>query len=231
MIKIYYLIGLLYLSVQCLSCIGDDYIDDYVMPEIRFNNILDTIEFGSTYQLEATYFNNVGKPEQLPIEWSSDAPTIISVDSEGLLEAVGTGSATITATVNTSDPVSKSTLIHVGETTTIVNTGTKRLGTIVTTSSYVLEGGFQLVDMDGQLVLEIAENYKATTALPGLYVYLSNNLNTVSGALEIGEVQIFEGQHRYNLTSGIGLTDYNFVLYWCKPFNVKVGEGIMGDPE
>ena len=27
--------------------------------------------------------------------------------------------------------------------------------------------------------------------------------------------------------SGVGLNDYDYLLYWCKPFSVKVGDGEM----
>ena len=64
----------------------------------------------------------------------------------------------------------------------------------------------------------------ADDGLPGLYVYLSNNPNSVSGALEIGPVEVFEGAHDYTI-SGLDITTYAYVLYFCKPFNVKVGHG------
>ena len=77
----------------------------------------------------------------------------------------------------------------------------------------------------GILKLSFADNYNASTALPGLYIYLTNNPSTNVGAYEIGAVTDFDGAHSYDLPNSISLMDYEYVLYFCKPFNVKVGDG------
>ena len=88
-----------------------------------------------------------------------------------------------------------------------------------------MEGEFELVDLgNGMLSLSLDEDYCASTALPGLYVYLSNNRNSIADAFEIGEVTTFTGQHDYTINN-IGLMDFNFIVYFCKPFNIKVGDG------
>lgn len=74
------------------------------------------------------------------------------------------------------------------------------------------------------LDVSIKNNYRASTSLPGLYVYLSNNPNSINGAKEIGRVRIFNGAHNYQI-SNTGINDYKYILYWCKPFSVKVGHG------
>jgi len=47
----------------------------------------------------------------------------------------------------------------------------------------------------------------------------------VADAYEIGPVTVFQGAHFYDLPSTISIFDYSYILYWCKPFEVKVGEG------
>ena len=106
----------------------------------------------------------------------------------------------------------------------LITLGNLFSGTIATTSSYALKGSFVLEETEDGLTLSIAEDYVASTALPGLYIYLSNNPNTTSGAYEIGAVKVFKGSHSYLLPSSIKLMDYKYILYWCKPFNVPVGE-------
>ena len=71
---------------------------------------------------------------------------------------------------------------------------------------------------------EFGDDYQASTSLPGLYVYLTNNPATANNAFEIGRVEIFNGAHSYRI-SGVGLNEYDYLLYWCKPFSVKVGDG------
>ena len=78
--------------------------------------------------------------------------------------------------------------------------------------------------MLGGVKLSLGEDYEADTSLPGLYIYLGNNPNSTADAFEIGPVTTFDGAHFYDLPT-IGIYDYNYVLYWCKPFGVKVGEG------
>ena len=102
-------------------------------------------------------------------------------------------------------------------------------GQIRSTSNYLLQGNFRY-EFDGQnIVLSLGENYRADTALPGLYVYLTNNPTTPSGGYEIGKVTVFEGEHQYNLPASIALMDYKYILYWCKPFSVKVGDALLFD--
>jgi len=75
------------------------------------------------------------------------------------------------------------------------------------------------------LVLNIAGNWLASSNLPGLFVYLTNNPNTLNGAFEISEVTVFEGAHSFDVPAGADLNTYNHLLYFCKPFGVKVGDG------
>jgi hypothetical protein len=69
-------------------------------------------------------------------------------------------------------------------------------GEIRSTSSYLLQGGFRYEHNGEHLVLQLDSNYKADTALPGLYVYLTNNPTTPQGGYEIGSVSVFEGAHQ-----------------------------------
>ena len=91
----------------------------------------------------------------------------------------------------------------------------------------MLAGDFTLTDDNGDLTLSLAENYVASSNLPGLYVYLSNNPNSSANAYEIGAVTVFNGAHTYDLPDTIGIYDYQYLLYYCKPFSAKVGVGTI----
>ncbi len=221
---IWYLLTLL-LLLQ--SCIGDDIIQDEVDPVIRIQNPLDSIAVNTTYQFEYMYLNNIGREETVPGIWSSSDPTIIQIDANGLAEALQIGQADISISYNdgVNDLSDIQTVFVRQNTTPVVQQGT---GTIMTTSTYQLEGDFTLSENDsGELILSFADNYAASSSLPGLYVYLTNNPSTNTNAHEIGEVTVFSGAHNYNLGTEIGLLDYSHVLYYCKPFNVKVGDGMI----
>lgn len=207
------------------SCIGDDIIEDKIDPVVRILNPVDTIEINTSYQFEATYFNNVGQEEMNTLTWTSSDESIISITSDGNATAHELGNALIMIETTSADGevVTDEYAVVVGNSTVVVSM--IRTGTVQTTTFYDLEGDFSMEEIDGKLILSFADNYKASANLPGLYVYLSNNPNTLAGAFEIGAVTVFDGAHSYELDSSVGLTDFEYVLYFCKPFNVKVGDG------
>jgi len=223
-----YLLFLSLTAVLAAGCIGDDVIQDAVDPELRITNPLDSLGLGSSHQFDAQYFNGVGQPESAVIIWSSSDPAVVSITEEGLATALQEGGVTLTAVAVTPEG-SINTALALGVGTTTVAPTSFRTGVIRTTSSYLLEGDFELHDIGGgNLELRIADDYAASTSLPGLYVYLTNNPGISVGALEIGRVTDFSGAHTYTI-AGAGLQDYAFVLYYCKPFNVKVGDGEIMD--
>lgn len=175
------------------------------------------------------YFNYVGKEIENPtVSWSSSDPSVLSITEEGLATGIEFGTATVTATLTTTEEktltITNTDVVTVS--TAALTESIKFLGTITTTSSYQLEGSFVLETLDnGILRLSLGDDYKASTSLPGLYIYLGNNPSSIADAYEIGAVTVFEGAHVYDLPSTIGIYDYSYILYWCKPFGVKVGEG------
>lgn len=220
------------LPVVVAGCIGDDYLDDFVAPEIRITNAVDSLTIDSVHQFQVAYFNNVGREEAVDAVWSSSDPDVIVITPGGLATGLSLGPAELTVRYSDgTNPVEASVLVHTAENPVEVNNEPeRRRGIIRTTSSYELTGGFTLEELEnGSLLLSIGPDYVASTALPGLYVYLTNNPNSVANALEISEVMVFEGAHDYVLTDA-GIDDYAYLLYYCKPFNVKVGDGeILAD--
>lgn len=206
------------------SCIGNDYIDDFVEPVIRIENTPSSIKVGESYQLEYDFFNNVGKKENgAQFILSSSDETIITVQNSGLLQAVSKGNSTIRISTDFGGKrYSTDFQVEVSETTIVVVES--KSGTIKTTSSYALSGDFTIEKTDSGIVINIAENYNASTALPGLFIYLTNNKNTNVGAKEIGAVKVFKGAHSYNIDN-VSISDFSHILYFCKPFSVKVGDG------
>lgn len=217
-----------YLILACLfsSCIKDDIIDDEVEPTLRITNPVENLEINTTYQFEYRYLNNIGAVEDAVITWSSSDDTIVEIDETGLATANAIGTAVITAEYLNEEAVliTDTTSLEVSESPTVVAPTLQSIsGTIATTTFYVLEGDFEYRETDTGVILDIASNYEASSGLPGLYVYLSNNRNSIANAHEIGAVSVFSGAHTYEIED-IGFQDYRFIVYFCKPFNVKVGE-------
>lgn len=211
------------IAISFTSCIQDDIIEDFVEPTIRITTTPETILVGTEYQFEFMYLNNIGKPESVTPTWSSSDESILTINQNGLANPTQKGSVTITVTYSKEGiDLQDSFIVNIGE--VFVDTPQAKSGFIATTGSYILEGNFEIIESDGKLIITFAENYAASSILPGLYVYLTNNTTTTSGAYEIGKVDVFEGSHVYEI-DGIGINEYSHLLYFCKPFNVKVGDG------
>jgi len=216
---------ILFLSLALFfnACIQDDFIEDEIDPILSIASAVDTIEINTTYQFEAKYLNNIGIEEVVPTSWSSSDPTIIEINDTGLANAKAEGQVSIGVSYNDDGiQLEDIVIVNVGDKTSKVDQITN--GSIRTTSSYKLEGDFMLSENDSGIQIQFADNYSASTALPGLYVYLSNNKSSIGNAFEIGKVEVFNGEHIYDVP-GVAFSDYKYLVYFCKPFNVKVGDG------
>lgn len=215
---------IVFLGISLLSsCIKDDFVQDTIDSSLRITTNLESLEINSEHQFNATYLNNIGLETAVDIVWSSSDPDVIYISTDGLAKAVGLGSAIIKAEYLDGEIlVEDLTSVEVGQATIV---GSQSIsGMISTTSSYALEGDFVFTETSTGVNVSFRDNYKASTALPGLFVYLSNNKNSIANALEIGEVKSFTGEHEYSV-EGVEFNQYNYLVYFCKPFNIKVGDG------
>ena len=223
------------LMVVCIlplfSCVKTDYKNDRVDPKIFVSNpLLELKKNGEPHQFEVSYFNYVGKEIENPnVSWSSSDPTVLAITEDGLATGIEFGTATVTATLTTAEEnLTISNKDDVEVSTATLTESIEFIGTVVTTSNYELGGSYVLKiheDENDVLRLSLGDDYVASTSLPGLYIYLGNNPNSIADAHEIGPVTVFQGAHFYDLPSTISIYDYSYILYWCKPFGVKVGEG------
>lgn len=204
-----------------VGCVGTDIVDDRVPPRVAIKNPIDSLQVGETYQLSATYYNEAGVEETSTIDWKSTNDQIVSITNNGLASALQPGSTEIIASFQSA---ADTILLVSGEKTSTVTQ--IRSASLSTVSSYPLEGTASLEEEDdGSLYLRFSDNFNTTSALPGLYVYLSNNVNSKANAYEVGAVVQFTGAQEYILPGAITLNEYDYVLFYCKPFNVPVGNG------
>ena len=220
-----HILMLYFLFLTLVGCIGDDIINDGVDPVVRITNAVDTIALGDSYQFEYTYLNEIGVSENPSNpSWTSSDPEIIDISPTGSATGKKSGFAEIKVAVRSSTglQIEDQVIINVGETT--VASSLLRQGSIRSTSSYRLEGDFIIKQVGSAIEITFTEDYVASSSLPGLYIYLTNNPQTINNAREISKVSVFSGSHSYTV-EGVGINDYNHILYFCKPFVVKVGDG------
>ena len=218
----------LLLLIGVSSCIKDDIIDDYVQPRLNITSSVKELAKGDTFYFEAQFLNNIGLREEINPEWISSDTSIISFSDSGIAFGKTKGDAVVMAKHFDSfenEWFSDTAYVTISDETIIDNE--KKSGTVRTTSQYTLQGDFEVEQLEnGNLLRSFAANYEASDNLPGLFVYLTNNPNTTNGALEIGRVTTFSGEHSYEIEN-VNINDYSTLLYFCKPFNVKVGDGTI----
>ncbi|UXX78975.1 Ig-like domain-containing protein [Reichenbachiella carrageenanivorans] len=219
------------LLVGCLvfGCIGTDIEDDIVSEKLEITNPIMSLKVGDTYDLMYRYLNHVAAIEAAEVRWETSNPSAITIDDQGVITAVAMGDTQITVYLKDNDQIMANLLVS-ADTETVLAPSDPKSGTIATTSSYQLRGDFTIENIAGGVEIKLGSNYAASSDLPGLYVYLSNNPNTVSQALQVSAVTVFSGAHSYKVTGENLNTDtYAYLLYFCKPFNVKVGVGEILD--
>ena len=91
------------------------------------------------------------------------------------------------------------------------------VATIVDTPVHPASGTVRLVEADGKAYVRY-ENYKTING-PDIYVYLSKDLDAKE-FVNLGRVRATEGNINYEIPEGVNVSDYRYVLTWCKAFGV-----------
>lgn len=211
------------------GCIGTDIIDDFVEPRIALVNPIDAIIVGDRYSFEAAYFDNTGVKQPATFQWNSSNQNILEIGTDGMAQAKAPGSVMIDYAAN---EIIETFAVTVYDPETVDADSLRmaqgvpdvRTATLMTVSSYQLEGTAILRDDEG-LKLELGSDFFTTDALPGLYLYLTNNVSSINNALELGPVEQFSGAQVYTIAGDTQINDFSHVLFYCKPFRVSVGTG------
>lgn len=174
---------------------------------------------GATLQLSATTFN--GNNQEITgqtVTWTSSNSAILSVNADGLATALSAGTASVTASV-----AGVSSLPVTIQVTPIG--GLSRSGTFSGNMGYSVSGAATLQQTGSTLKLIFGSNFQASNG-PMLGVYLaktaSGGLNA-QNSLKLANLIQNSGAQEYAVPAGVAITDYNFVVIYCIPFNVRFG--------
>ena len=88
---------------------------------------------------------------------------------------------------------------------------------VVGTTGHPASGTAQLINTPSGAVVRY-ENFKTLNG-PDLYVYLSNDLEA-RDFVDLGALKATEGNVNYTVPKGVDVTQYKYVLTWCKAFSV-----------
>lgn len=195
-----------------------------VDPVINISNFESMMVEGDMAQFEVQLKDDMGMIDNItPVAWSSSDVEVLTVSSSGLVTALGGGQANIIATaLGVRDEIAVTVEAAVIPT---------RSGSLMGTSGYIISGNFTLGrDEADDLILKV-EGYTPDSNAPGPYFYLSNEIETITNAIKLGEAER-DGAYEYNITAindTVMLSSFNYLLVWCDPFAVTLGYGEFGE--
>lgn len=88
---------------------------------------------------------------------------------------------------------------------------------VIGTTGHPASGSARII-MDNGMQYVRYENFKTING-PDLYVYLSKDLEA-EDFVNLGEMKATEGNVNYAIPATANMTDYRYVLVWCKAFGV-----------
>jgi uncharacterized protein (UPF0333 family) len=88
---------------------------------------------------------------------------------------------------------------------------------IIGTSGHPASGSLRIVS-DGTDTYIRYENFKTING-PDIYVYLANDLEA-KDFVSLGRVKATEGNVNYKIPDDIRVSEYKYVMVWCKAFGV-----------
>lgn len=146
-------------------------------------------------------------------EWNIADASIASISSDGEALALSHGTTTVVANVDgvSSAPVE----IQVIRSGAFSGSGSMGVSVLRITS--------------GILQLETSSDFSVSTSPPDLRIYLTNNRSGISGAEEVGTLNQRSGAQFWNVRSGINISDYRYVMIWCKQFGGSYGVADLGE--
>lgn len=196
-------------------------IDANAVASVEVTSPKNTLNVGEKVSLTATVKNITGEPlSGRTIQWFSENSSIVTVNDQGEVTALSSGLAGVHAK---SENVKSNSIEFV--------IGSSRSGMFVPAGGYSAEGMAALRLADGNVILELSDNFKTSFAL-GTFVYLSNSTSgsaTFSNGLEISQITT-NGAKTFNITAShpdVGLFDYRYVIILCKPARVTFGYADM----
>lgn len=171
-----------------------------------------TMAVNGTQQLQAQIYNSSSNLlSGKSVTWVSSDTSILKVTSTGLITAIKSGTASITATSEGINSIAYAITVNT----------TMRMGTFSGLGSETCNGtGILKYDAGGNLKIEFSTDFNVTPG-PDLYVYLSNvssgsAVNTKG--LTIALLGATSGARSYTVPAGTGINDYKYLVVHCKQY-------------
>ena len=148
------------------------------------------------------------------VTWETDNAlnaTINTTPGQVTAKAYGTANISATADGIKSSPAMVQ-VIRIGNFMDMSSTGTAKLK---------IENGI--------LKLQTSTDFFVSSGPPDLRIYLGNTNNSIDGAVEIASLTTRSGAQSWNMPAGLNITDYRYVIVWCKQFGGTYGVADLGN--
>lgn len=177
---------------------------------------------GETRTLQARVLNGLGQPVgNIAISWQSSNTSVATIDQAGNLVAIAVGSTQIVAQTVTLQSIPLA--VEVAAATS------SRTGNFSSNGGYSVSGTASLIQNGSALELSFGDDFMASNG-PMLGVFLAKNASgslTGSNSVKVATLMGNSGAQRYQVPSGVEINDYNYVVIYCIPFNVRFGTAFL----
>lgn len=88
---------------------------------------------------------------------------------------------------------------------------------VMGTTGHPASGTARIIEVDGKRYVRY-ENFKTING-PDLYIYLAKDLDAKE-YVNLGTLRATEGNVNYEIPNGVNLSEYKYVMVWCKIFGI-----------
>lgn len=171
------------------------------------------VKLNQTAQLTAVARNASGNTvPSASISWINDNASFTSITNPGVVTANAYGTSNV-----------KASAMGVQSNTVMVQV--MRAGEFQGQNS---QGMAKLKFENGVLKLFTSSNFGVSNA-PDLRIYLTNNANNVTGAVEIATLNIRSGAQSWVVPTNVNITQYRYAMVWCKQFGGNYGRADLNE--
>lgn len=171
------------------------------------------VKLNQTAQLTAVAKNASGNiVPSAPISWINDNTSFIGITNPGVVTATAYGTSNVRA--SSMGVQSNSVMVQV-----------MRAGEFQGQNS---QGMAKLKFENGVLKLFTSSNFGVSNA-PDLRIYLTNNANNVTGAVEIATLNLRSGAQSWVIPTNVSITQYRYAMVWCKQFGGNYGRADLNE--
>lgn len=171
-----------------------------------------TLNDTSTLMAVARNINNQVIPGKT-FTWQGSNNAAVQLSASGAVKGLAWGTSDIRASAD--GKVSSPVMVQV-----------IRLGNFDGSGS---KGTCKLKFENNILKLQTSSDFSVATGPPDLRIYLGNNSGNVSGAVEIGTLNIRTGLQTWNIPANVTIGQYKYAIVWCKRLGGLYGVADLGN--